>query len=110
MTLRTIVKVIDYEGKLTIDWGKIQSWIAPQIDRELTVFNVKSENYPVFLNKELLCQVDGDNVVLYHEGRPWYMDAPSEKITLSEPLKKPRKGKGYDWEYKMGQWVKTWQK
>lgn len=106
--IRTIVKIQDYNGKLTINWGKTQNWSLPQIETDLTVFNVKSSDYPHLLGKEFMCQVDGDNVVLFVDGRHLFIDATSEKVQLIEPLKKPRKSKNYDWEYSMGQWVKKW--
>ena len=102
--------VIDHEGKLAIQIGG--GWQTrqdePVEDKLLSVSDIDAARYRHLMG----CRVDftgHDGVIRPVDyGPTWINTETWERVVLERPIKKPRRGKDYDWEWKWGQWRKVW--
>lgn len=102
--------IIDYNGKLAVDFGGwMTNWSKPQMDRALVVSNVNASDYPHLMGASVEFEVNIGKVWAPGFNRPTWIDTTDwEHVTETKPIKKPRKGKDYDWEWFSGRWQKTW--
>ena len=104
-------KVINYEGKFAIDLG---GWIAAQKEpveiRTLEVSNADLEDYAPLEGHPV--EFKGNVGVIYHNGFPIVCRCGDKKmwrqVVERRPVKKPRKGRDYDWKWVHGRWEKRY--
>lgn len=110
-----MAKVIDHKGWLAIAIG---GWIAsqtePQEELWIELSKIPFASYS-FLDGYTL-QFQGDIGFCFYERKRYTFDCRDKsiwkRITLTRPVKKPRRGKRlgerYDWEWIDGSWRRKW--
>jgi hypothetical protein len=102
--------IVDHEGKLAVDFGGWQKrQDEPVEDRLLRVSDIPVEGWDRligqsvdFFDNNARCYNPATGRTIFFTTEKW------ERVLLERPVKKPRRGKDYDWEWAYGQWRKTW--
>jgi len=104
-----MARLIDYEGKLAVDHGWLTRQNEPVEDRWLSVSNIEASRYPVVVDR--IIEFTGNMGRVYNPNTSQfiYVDTTNwESVVVERPIKKPRKGKDYDWVWSVGKWRKEW--
>lgn len=110
-----MAQVIDHEGKLAISFGWQTNWEKPEENNLLIVSKrVKAEEYSFLLG--YCVQFIGNTGAISSYGHTYIFQTDDknewERVVLTRPVKKPRRGKRqgcpYDWEWVRGRWLRKW--
>lgn len=102
---------IDHEGKLAVASLWSSNWTEPFDERILWVSNIDADQYPALIDVST-DDVSG-NTLLFHipDLKPHRVNVSNwERIVLRKSVKKPRRGKNYDWVWQSGRWEKRWER
>ena len=108
------MKLVDHEGNVAATMGWARDWAEPVDTKTLRVSDILVQEYARHIGLEIR-DIRGDVGMIWPLGavRPIRVDMSEwEQITISRPVKKPRKGKKqgshYDWEWVRGKWQRVW--
>lgn len=106
-----MAEVINYEGKFAVEihnW--MNSWEKPEQVRWIEVSTLSFENHAHL--EGLRVEFTGDRGVCYYNSRPITMDCGNPKVwhreLLTRPVRKPRCGRDYDYNWRNGRWERYW--
>jgi hypothetical protein len=105
-----MAQLIEVDGKVAVSFGWMTNFDKPERNHLYYVGKAKAEDYKCILGCHV--EVSGSSCLAYYEGRYFRCELDNKgewkQVTDIEPVKKPRKGKDYDWEWSMGKWRKVW--
>jgi len=102
-------KVYDHEGYLAVALPFAPNWDKPVESRMICVSRVPIGRYARLIGDPV--EFTGNTGVVQHPGlrrRVVLETGDWTKVVEEKPIKKPRKGRGYDWKWRYGRWEKDW--
>ena len=106
--------LIEYDGRLAFTFGWQDNWADPKQTRTIHVSGGKVRDWQHVLDLNIpdsSISWTGSVGVVRHYAlpRPVVLDVTGwMKILEERPVKKPRRGKGYDWRWLDGRWQKEY--
>jgi hypothetical protein len=103
-------EIIEYDGKIAVDTGWHNDWNKPEQYRIIYLGKADTDTWRSIIG----CRVtwNGNVGTVQSYGRVYRIFTEDEhewtKLIETRPVKKPRRGKNYDWEWEHGAWQKKW--
>lgn len=99
----------EYQGRLAIDFGLTVNWEKPQEERVLSVAppRIRVKDWEHLLGCSVTFEGNVGKTWVPGADRPtWIPTEDWERVVIAKPIRKPRRGKYHDWEWRHGRWNK----
>ena len=103
-------QIIEHKDKVAIDSGWHDDWNKPEQYRILYIGKANADDWRDLIGSSVTWSGNTGTVRRYDRTYYLRVDDAREwtKFIETRPVKKPRRGKNYDWEWERGAWRKTW--
>jgi len=101
-------KIHNYEGYLAVALPFTPNWDEPVESKVIHVSQVPIAGYEQLIGASVEFADDRIGIVQC-PGKSIVLDTEDWQCIVEErPVRKPRKGRGYDWKWIRGRWEKDW--
>jgi len=100
-------KVYNHEGYLAVSLPFEANWDKPVESKVIHVSRVPIAGYEQLIGASV--EFTGDVGIVQRPGKSIALDTEDWQCIVEErPVRKPRKGRDYDWRWRYGRWEKDW--